>query len=164
MRIDPNDTAQLAARFADKFIPEPNSGCWLWTARLEKSGYGSMSRGGKIAQGSQGIGAHRASWLIHRGPIPRGLFVCHHCDVRACVNPDHLYLGDCKKNLSDAASRKRMAWGERHGRAKLTAEKVRVIRRMRQHGFLHREIAAEVGVSRGAVTCVLRGVVWGNLP
>lgn len=153
----------LAERFATKYIPEPNSGCWLWTARLEKAGYGSMARGGKIARGAGGIGAHRASWLIHKGPIPDGMFVCHHCDVRSCVNPDHLYLGDCKKNLSDAATRKRMAWGERHPRAKLTEDKVKQIRFLLGEKWLHRQIADHIGVSRSAVTSVSRGIVWHHL-
>jgi hypothetical protein len=77
----------LVNRFEVKYIPEPNSGCWLWTAALNHAGYG------KIGIGSRHEGpelAHRVSWKLYRGEIPKGLTLDHLCRVRCCVNPDHL--------------------------------------------------------------------------
>lgn len=82
-------------RFMRYALPEPNSGCWLWTASTF-GGYGQFGMGhGHV------VGAHRAAWLLLRGPIPDDLFVLHKCDVKVCVNPDHLFLGTNKDNLDD---------------------------------------------------------------
>ena len=72
-------------RFGNKFIPEPNSGCWLWEACLSPSGYGRFS-----VASSTSDWAHRVSYRIHKGPIPDGLHIDHKCSNPACVNPDHL--------------------------------------------------------------------------
>src|SRR6185312_13718825 len=77
----------LLERFETKFIPEPNTGCWLWTGTLHRGGYGKMGRG----RATDGVDyAHRISWELFRGPIPEGLSIDHLCRVRCCVNPDHL--------------------------------------------------------------------------
>lgn len=75
----------LRERFEDKFIPEPNSGCWLWTACIHgRHGYGRFRTAGKTAQ------AHRVSYGLYVGEIPDGLTIDHLCRNRPCVNPDHL--------------------------------------------------------------------------
>lgn len=90
------NTVTRAALFA-KVEPEPNSGCWLWAASLRPvSGYGQLRIGASVKF------AHRVSYALHRGPIPAGLFVCHHCDTPSCVNPDHLFLGTAKDNAQDS--------------------------------------------------------------
>ena len=78
---------RLIGRFESKFIPEPNSGCWLWTAATAGKGYGVI--GYRVA-GKRMEYAHRVSWMLNFGEIPDGMEVCHRCDVPACVNPDHL--------------------------------------------------------------------------
>lgn len=83
----------------EKWIPEPNSGCWLWIASVNNDGYGFFGMGGRT------MSAHRASWILHRGAIPKGKYVLHKCDVRQCVNPDHLYLGTQFDNMRDASIR-----------------------------------------------------------
>ena len=57
----------------------------------------------------QDIGSHRYSWILHYGPIPEGMMVCHRCDNPPCVRPDHLFLGDAFDNMRDAAAKKRWA-------------------------------------------------------
>lgn len=89
-------------RFEDKFVPDPNSGCWLWTASVGGGGYGKFGGKGRTPQD-----AHRASWQMYRGEIPAGLMVLHRCDVRCCVNPNHLFLGTAKENTHDMMAKGR---------------------------------------------------------
>lgn len=91
----------LKARIEAYSIPEPNSGCWLWLARVSPNGYGSTNVDGRDT------GAHRASYLAFNGPIPSGLHVLHRCDVPLCVNPDHLWLGTNADNVRDMVAKGR---------------------------------------------------------
>jgi hypothetical protein len=88
------------------------------------------------------------------------MFVCHRCDVPACVNPDHLFLGTHLDNVRDAISKDRHARGEVNGHAKLTADDVRAIRADRR---IQRVVAAEYGVARTVVSRIRSGTRWGHL-
>lgn|SRR5262249_45026831 len=75
--------------------------CWLWTGSRNNGGYGYMAYNGWSE------GTHRISWIVHRGPIPNGLWVCHHCDVPSCLRPDHLFLGTPQDNVADMIAKGR---------------------------------------------------------
>ena len=91
------------ARFMAHVSPEALTGCWLWDA-VTVNGYGQCMIGGQYFK------AHTAAWLIAGGQAPcAGRMLCHTCDVRSCVNPRYLYLGDAKTNRADALSRRRWA-------------------------------------------------------
>ena len=93
--------SEIMERFFKKV--EKTESCWIWTAGIRgKSGYGAIKVDGKT------IDAHRFSYQIHKGEIPDGVYVCHSCDNRKCVNPDHLFLGSPKDNWKDGFEKNRI--------------------------------------------------------
>ena len=81
-------------RLLERISPEPNTGCWLWLGRVRWDGYGQFYLG-KVTT------AHRASWQLHRGPIPQDRVLDHVCRTRSCVNPDHLRLVTLAQNTTE---------------------------------------------------------------
>lgn len=133
-------------------------GCWLWVGCHVSNGYGRMDfRGRKI-------GAHQASWIIHNGTIPVGLFVCHRCDVRDCVRPDHLFLGTQADNLADATRKGRNPRGESHGRARLLLPQVHEIRSRLAKGELQSVLCDEFGVTQATISRIKLGKSWRGVP
>jgi DNA-binding XRE family transcriptional regulator len=142
-------------RFMDYVEFDTNGGCWLFKGATNGDGYGQN----KNADGKREM-MHRISFEIHNGPIPDGLCVLHKCDVRACVNPQHLFLGDKRDNAIDAVQKGR--WvnnrGERHGMSKLTDSAVVQIKEMlAQSSMTQREIAAVFGVDPSTISDIKRG-------
>ncbi len=136
-------------------IPEPNSGCWLWTGRIQTD-----SRYGTMYIDNRRYYAHRLSWEAHNGrPIPDGLFVCHHCDTPPCVNPSHLFIGTKRDNALDRERKGRgnQPVGERNGKSRLTLSDVELIL---SSNLPHETLARRLGVSGGAVRSVRRGDTW----
>jgi len=136
------------AAFHEKYIPEPNCGCWLWLAAVDEKGYGDFWDGDAV------VAAHRASYRIHFGDIPAGAHVLHSCDVRPCVNPGHLFLGDQSSNMADMVAKNRQAAGERHGNCKLDDLTIDYVRRSFKRS---RDIAAELGISESYVSQLRSG-------
>jgi hypothetical protein len=153
----------LAARFAAKVHTEPNTGCWLWGGALSPKGYGQI----RDENGASGkvVDAHRVSVLLHRGAIPSDLSVLHRCDVRHCVNPDHLFLGTHEDNMADMARKGRASRqrGEDRPGVKLTDAAVKAIRERRARGTTAKRLAAEHGVSLGLIYHVITGRRWTHL-
>ena len=107
--------------------------------------------------------AHRASWLIHRGPIPKGIHVLHRCDVPGCVNPDHLFLGTHLENVGDMVAKGRQCVGEKNGGSKLTTKDVLDIRSARSRGESLASLSARFGVRENAISRIATGKRWGHV-
>lgn len=145
--------AQDLQKFYDKITGEPNTGCWLWMGEWMPTGYGRHHpKTGRT-------GAHRFSYQAHRGQIPKGMFVCHKCDVPACVNPDHLFIGTQADNMADKARKGRTPdrHGEKHPLCKLKDEDIRKIYLLRKDGLKQKEIAAIFDIDQSYVSQILSG-------
>jgi hypothetical protein len=153
-------------------------GCWEWSASLTSHGYGQFWIRGTM------IGAHRVAFELAKGAVPAGREVCHHCDNRLCVRPDHLFAGTRSDNMRDAAAKcrlsqqthpERRARGERHGSktrpertlrgdqhpaAKLSEDDVRALRLARANGALLTELAAQYGLAKTTVSQIVRHETW----
>jgi hypothetical protein len=142
----------IAIRFQKYVMPEPNSGCWLWTGGTHKTGYGAFT----ICKRKQ-VSAHRISWEIHHGSIPKGLCVLHRCDTPSCVNPAHLFLGTNQENSKDCVKKKRHVYGSRYKNAKITDD---VAISIRQDPRSLREISASFGISARSVFNIKHNMGW----
>jgi hypothetical protein len=143
--------------FMKHVYPEPNTGCWIWGGSINGYGYGRIY--GKHEPIKL---AHRISYTIFNGPI-NDLSVLHKCDVRCCVNPDHLFLGTQRDNVHDMISkgRKVTAYGESVGRSILTREKAIEIKTLYSTGnFTHDDISKKLSINRNTITALLCGITW----
>lgn len=144
---------------ADRFdarIAKLKSGCWEWTGSLN-AGYGQFRR----VDGSIVL-SHRYAYMRHHGVDNiKGYCVCHTCDNPKCVNPEHLFLGTIADNVADmhakGRSRQGHVYGEDHNGSKLTAEKVKEIRKSKKSDS---ELSIIYGVSRPTIWAVRTGKTW----
>lgn len=133
--------------------------CWFWTGYC-RNGYGSLWHGSRY------YSVHRVAWTLANGTIPTGLFVCHRCDQKLCVRPDHLFIGTALDNNRDRQRKHRSAdvRGERHPRRKLTNTEVLQIRQLgspgRLNGLNHYALARQFGVSRSLIGLILNKQNW----
>ncbi len=130
----------LENRFLDKVSPEPMSGCWIWTGNISKYGYGYLSINDK------NVRAHRCSYSLFVGEIPKDLYVCHTCDLRCCVNPRHLFLGTQRDNMKDMVAKGRAsrvigAIGENHSSAKLKIKDVIWLKELANNGISQKDLS-----------------------
>lgn len=146
--------AAIFRQFWDKVQRADAKACWPWTGSIASHGYGVFS------VGDARIRAHRFAWIASRGPIPEGQEVCHQCDCKSCVNPDHLFLGSHRDNMLDAIRKgRKRAWGLQ----KLDAARVLDIRSRAASGVLQRSIATEFGISEGTVSQIVNRRTWAHL-
>lgn len=135
--------------------------CWEWTGKLNHSGYGILCTGPRANR--KRTRAHRISWEIHNGPIPERKLVLHKCDNKKCVNPNHLYLGTHSNNMQDAWDRGRQprerpnCRGLNHGKAKLSDDDVREIRRLWKKRVRRKALSEKYGVSPRHIWAVATG-------
>ena len=125
--------------------------CWLWLGATSPKGYGVI---GVAATKTEQV--HRVVWRMKHGEIPHGMYVCHSCDRRNCVN--HLFLGTPKDNTSDMLKKGREARGERSGTSKLSTGQIVSIRTIT--GKLQREIAKEFGVDQSSISKIRSRLGW----
>lgn len=137
-------------------LNRPKGSCWIWIGTKWKCGYGRIKFKGAIRA------AHRISWALHFGPVPIGQFVLHKCDMKACVNPDHLFLGTHQDNMDDMKKKGRQPrskfFGDSNGASKLTTTMAAEIRGSR--GLSQRALAQKYGVTQTAIGAVLLGKTW----
>lgn len=145
----------LRERFDECYLPGPADDCWEWNGTISVYGYGV------IAERINGVftqyKAHRLSYEYNHGPIPDGLLICHTCDNRKCVNPQHLYSGTEADNARDKAVRNRVK-GERHPQAKLTARQAREIADIYASGqHSQSEVGRMFGIPQTLVSQIVLG-------
>lgn len=129
--------------FNSRIMPIPECGCWIWTGATVRDDYGCIIVDGKV------IRAHRFSWQLHNGPIPKGLFVLHKCDTPSCVNPQHLFLGTQLDNIRDMLNKNRK-------KLKVLNSDVPHIVELYKYGFTQTEIAKFYNVSGSSIHDTIR--------
>lgn len=152
---------KMQSRLLSKVEYDLNGGCWLFSGCLNHSGYGSIGDGnGEV------VGAHRLSWDIFIDRIPYGMQVLHRCDVRACVNPSHLWLGKTIDNVRDrdAKGRGNQPKGEKHPFHILTEDQVREIRSFPASGRYKPILASKYGVCEGTIKGIRSRISWKHVP
>lgn len=168
-------------------------GCWLWIGATRNSGYGQFWEPQSNRPDAKNWTPHRFSWVLHFGQIQAGKCVLHHCDVKLCVRPDHLFLGTHTDNMADCKAKgrnargdthysrtkpwavargdrhssrthpERMARGENNGNAKLTAGQVLEIRHRRSNGETLMTIADRFCVPFQHIGAICQRKVWQHI-
>lgn len=141
----------------------PEEQCILWEKGKDDEGYGmAWSKG-------QSRRASRLAWELFRGPIPKGVFVCHSCDTPPCINIDHLFLGTPADNTHDALAKGRLhgthhgngLQGEQHPMSRLTAKEVLAIRKAyRSRKVTLKALGKQYGVYYTTIQKIVNGKIW----
>lgn len=151
-------TETIQERFEAKFTK--SDGCWEWNAGKFPDGYGALRIAGRAQL------SHRVAYQLYVGEIPDGMCVCHRCDNRKCVNPDHLFLGTQADNIHDCENKGRGVHlglsGEKNANAKLVEAQVIEILAKHANGARGVDLAKEYGVSRANISLIVCGRAWTN--
>jgi hypothetical protein len=142
-------------RFWSKVEKSSPSECWEWKASRYKHGYGIFWW---KKYGEQY--AHRVAWILTFGPIPDGICVCHKCDNRGCVNPNHLFLGTVAENIRDRDAKNRQNKGEKMKSAKLSRDDVLKIRELHKAGVRYSELARQFSVTWSTIKSACDYTTW----
>jgi hypothetical protein len=141
------------------------TGCWNWIGST-RNGYGRLMAGSRTDETRKSVSAHRYSYEAHIGAITDGLHVCHKCDNRKCVNPEHLFLGTVQDNADDRVSKGRNnhAIGEKLATSKLNDADVLSARRLRAQGVTFQAIADRFGIDKSTAIKAVKGQMWKHVP
>lgn len=167
----------LMCRFMS-YVTKEN--CWNWKGSLQPNGYGKFSIKRNF------ISAHRASYQIFKGEIPKGRFICHTCDNKKCVNPDHLWIGTPKENMQDAIKKGIIIYkkgyslsadhieklricnkpdkkGEKHHLRKLSNKNIHEIRKLYKLGNTQKKISEKFNIHPSAISRIVRNKRWAHI-
>jgi len=152
-----NAYKDLRDRFDCRVERIPGVDCWIWNGSTNKNGYGMV-----YFNQQQRSTAHRVSYSLYVGPVPRGQYVLHKCDVHSCVNPDHLFAGTPLDNMRDMINKGRNVnpCGEKAPRAKLTEKQVLAILRDNRGNTV---VAKDYGVCDVTICDIRKGRTWRHL-
>jgi len=128
------------------------NGCWTWKAGKFKDGYGKFRMNGRFLR------SHRVAWILKYGSIPEGKQVLHHCDNRACVHDDHLFLGSHQDNMCDRDSKNRQP--HNRGHSKLLENQVIQIKELLISGKTQISIAKTFGISQSQISNIRQQKQW----
>lgn len=160
-RFSSSSKKPLMQRFFEK-IAYGASDCWYWVATTDQSGYGLINAMGETR-------AHRLSWRLLKGNIPNGMSVLHKCDVRGCVNPEHLFLGTQLDNMRDCKQKGRIKppkgrCGQRNPMSRLTEDNVQAIRsEYSAGGISQKKLAIKYKVAVMTVNQAIRRISWAKV-
>ncbi len=135
--------------------------CWEWKFYRVQDGYGQVRYKGKD------LGTHKLSWMLHKGEVPDGFKVCHHCDNPPCVNPGHLFVGTNKDNIDDANRKGRLARlaGSLNGWARMDEARVSAMRKeWVPYKMPAWKLAEKYGLSLTQTERILRHEAWAHVP
>ena len=132
--------------------------CWEWVGGKNSSGYGTIYN-------EKTVLVHRLSWQIHFGDIIEGLCVCHSCDNKKCVNPDHLFLGTQQDNMNDMVEKggNNSPKGEKNGMHKLSESDIHIIKYMLGEGSTQSNVAKLFGVSQPVISNINLQKAWRDI-
>lgn len=151
---------------------DKSGGCWIWTGSKFSNGYGEI----RLPKGNV-TGAHRISWILAHGEIPKGMYVCHKCDNKLCVRPDHLFLGSPQDNATDMVRKGRSATGIRNshhsiygrnrgsknGRSKINENQAIEIRNRYSQGEKVKTLASEFDLNVVTIRMIIHRQIWTHI-
>ena len=151
---------EVKNRFYDKFHKGEGDECWIWKGAICKDKWGGRAR---FRIGGDATTASRASWIIHFGKIPDGMYVCHTCDNGLCVNPSHLFIGSAYDNNHDMMKKGRYVclYGEDCPSSKLTENEVLEIRRLYKRGkTTYKKLSEIYNVTSALIGYIVTRKIW----